>query len=490
MGTWGERELLPVLKTGVAGLDEILGGGVPTDTMTLILGIPGAGKTILASEIAFRQAHKGARVVVFTAFSEAHDRLLLSLRQFAFYDDALIGDRIQFISIQTVLREGLSTTVEAIVDTVRAREASVVVLDGFRGMAGFADNDAELRQFLYEMRTQLALLGATTFVTLETGEDREGAAGTLTIADSVIGMHNTPWGVRRRRHVEIQKLRGMAHMDGLHTIGISETGVTCYPRHEAVARTVNYALGVGRAGTSLPELDQMLQGGPNRGTVTLLAGSVGSGKTLTGLHFIVAGAEAGEPGLMVSFNESAEQLYIKAAHFGLDLRGLVARGVITLLCLAPVEMEIDKIAATLREHIERLGILRLVIDSVLDLEQAILEPYRAPGFFASLINYLREHNVTTILIRETTRTANIEAPPDSAASIVVTTENIIAIRRVVYTGKMYRVISVLKMRQSAFDRSIRELRIEDGTIRVLPSAESGDGVLRGIETVTGLDFSE
>ncbi len=183
-------------------------------------------------------------------------------------------------------------------EMVRAHDASFVVLDGFRGVAGFASGERDVRLFLYEVRTRLALLEVTSLVTLEASPHQESDSGALTVADGIIKMHNTLWGVRHRRHLEVQKLRAMNPLNGLHTITITADGITCYPRHEAVYRTVNYAVGTDRASLGLPELDEMLRGGLNRGTVTFLAGSPGAGKTLTALHYIMAGAAAGEPGLV------------------------------------------------------------------------------------------------------------------------------------------------------------------------------------------------
>ncbi len=114
-----ERLLIPVLMTGVPNLDEILGGGLPTGTMTLILGVPGSGKTILAEQIAVHQAKGGGQVLVFTALSESHDRLLAALREFSFANEALIGEALRYLSIQTTLDEGLSVTAETIITTAR-----------------------------------------------------------------------------------------------------------------------------------------------------------------------------------------------------------------------------------------------------------------------------------------------------------------------------------------------------------------------------------
>ncbi|MCA1725250.1 MAG: hypothetical protein LC748_13570, partial [Thermomicrobia bacterium] len=449
---------------------------IPLRSMILILGRPGAGKTILAEQIAVEQARQGKRVLVLTALSESHEMLLTSLREFSFFDEALVGDRIRFLSIQTLLQEGLAATADAIVEIVRAEDVSLVVLDGFRGIAGFADAQRDVHLFLYEVRTRLALQEVTTLVTLEDMSAQLNDSCALSVADGIIMMHNTLWGVRHRRHIEVQKLRAMKHLNGLHTLTITADGITCYPRHEALYQTVNYTVSADRASTGLPELDEMLRGGVNRGTVTFLAGSPGAGKTLTALHYLMAGAADGEPGLFVCFNESEEQLCLKAGDFGLDLRGAIARGAICLFCIAPVELEVDVFAAMLRNCVERLGIRRLIIDSIASVEGAILEPHRIAGFFASLINYLRERDVTTVITQESNAFDGAPGGP-FGASIA---DNVIRIRSIEYQNRLYRIVSILKMRQSGFDPSLREFRIEDGAIRVVSVEESGIAVMGGI----------
>jgi len=468
--------VVPVILTHVSGLDEILGGGIPLRSMILILGRPGAGKTILAEQIAVEQARQGKRVLVLTALSESHVQLLTSLRQFSFFDETLVGDRIRFLSIQTLLRDGLETTADAIVEIVRADDASLVVLDGFRGIAGFANSDSEVQLFLYEVRTRLSLLEVTSLITLEANPAQESDSGALTVADGIIKLHNTLWGVRHRRHIEIQKLRATRHLNGMHTMAITGEGIICYPRHEAVYQTVDYTVGADRARLGLPELDAMLQGGLNRGTITFFAGSPGAGKTLTALHCVMAGAANGEPGLFICFSESAEQLYLKADNFNLDLRGAVARGEVSLLCLAPVELEVDIFAAMVRNRVENLGIRRLVIDSLAAVEAAILEQNRAPGFLAALINYLRERNVTSVITQESN--AFYSGLRESLGAVLA--DNLIRFRSIEYRNRLYRIVSIVKMRQSGFDTGLREFRIEDGRIRVLPVEESGIGVMSGI----------
>jgi circadian clock protein KaiC len=241
-------------------------------------------------------------------------------------------------------------------------------------------------RFLYDLRSQLALLDVTTLVTYETGPELRHEAGTLTIADGIIVLHNALAGERHHRWIEVNKLRGMAHLDGLHTVTITGDGITCYPRQEVAYRPAAYEVAEGRATLGLPELDAVLGGGLNRGTATFLTGSPGTGKTLTALHFVMAGAAAGEPGLFLGLAESAGQLYAKAHAFGLDLRGAVERGMVSLLLASPATVDVDILATHIRRRVEELGIRRAAIDSIAVLEQEVPFPKRAPRYVSSLLD--------------------------------------------------------------------------------------------------------
>jgi len=467
-----------VSSTGVTNLDAILGGGLPARTMTAILGVPGTGKTILAEQIAVHHAKRGERALIFTALSESHDQMLADLVELSFADPALIGDHLRFYSVQSVLDEGLDAVVDLIIDTARAERASVVVLDGLPGFVGIAKREREVTRFLHTLRSRLALLDVTTLVTYETAAGRTDVSGMLTIPDGIIVLHNRLTDERHHRWIEVSKLRGMAHMDGLHTLTITGDGVACYPRQEAAYRPASYELAEGRAATGLPELDEMLEGGLNAGTVTFLAGSPGTGKTLTALHFLMAGVAAGEPGLFVGLAEGAGQLYAKASSFGMDMRGAVGRGEVSLLVVPPADVDADILAAAIRARVEELGIKRAAIDPFAVVEQAIPFPKRAPRYVASLLDYLRERGATTLLTQES---AAFDGGRIAATQGAGLADNLMELRWVEYRGRLYRILSVRKMRLSAFDPGLREFRIEAGAVRVLPLEESGLATMGGIE---------
>jgi circadian clock protein KaiC len=225
----------------------------------------------------------------------------------------------------------------------------------------------------------------------------------------------------------------------------------------------------------------MLGGGLHAGTTTLVAGSPGVGKTLLGLHLLVEGARRDEPGLLAGFTESAAQLRQKAHTFGLALGAAEAAGQIELLTVPPHDLDADRVAWLLRERIEARGVRRLVIDSVAELERGIAPDERKAEFFAALTTYLRGQGVTACLTLDVPKTVGQDLDLVGTPFSVLA-ENLILLRDVEYLGQPHRVVSVLKMRFSGYDRSIREYEPVPGRgIQVLGVAPATAGQPTGSE---------
>src|SRR6266480_1632540 len=157
-----QDEALDMLETGVPNLDRVMGGGLRRGSLTMVIGAPGNGKTILAQQIAFHLAERGAPTLFLTGYSETHDKLIAHSRGLRFFVQARIGKEIQFVSLLGLLRHGAGETEEAIVATARQQRAALVVLDGFRSVRGILEKDDEVvAHFLYSLGAKLALLGAT-----------------------------------------------------------------------------------------------------------------------------------------------------------------------------------------------------------------------------------------------------------------------------------------------------------------------------------------
>src|SRR5689334_2845876 len=152
-------------RTGVRDLDTLLGGGLPRGSLVLIMGLPGSGKTTLASQIAFTAATGGKRVLILTALSESTGKLIEHLRSFAFFDQDLIGGPVQFLSLQALLAGGLAALTKTVLQEARRVKADMILLDGFRGMRSVDAEPQAAREFLYDLGTSLGALRTTTLIT-------------------------------------------------------------------------------------------------------------------------------------------------------------------------------------------------------------------------------------------------------------------------------------------------------------------------------------
>lgn len=469
-----------VLETGVPNLDRILGGGLLRRSLAMIIGAPGTGKTLLAEQIAFHGAAHGIPALYLTGYSETHDKLVAHSHGLDFFTPERIGQQIQFFSLPDLMREGEETTVAAIVAMARAQQALLVVVDGFRSLRGFLDDDRAVAHFLYSLGANLSLLGATTIIVVEGDPAASSRYPELTVCDVIVALHREDWDGQRRRRLEVLKARGAIPLLGAHPFIIDRTGLAIYPRFESIVAATDPAWNRGRAAFGIPDLDAIVGGGPNVGTATLVVGSLGIGKTTLGLHFIAAGVRAHEPTLFLGFLESPARLREKARMFGLDLAVAEATGQLKFLVLSAHDLEADQIAAMLAEEIERRGVRRLVIDSVSELQRAIGLEGRASNFFPALLSYLAGREVTSYLTLDFPLTVSLELAL-AGTPLSVLSDNLLLLRQVEYGGRLHRVFSVFKMRFSSYETAIYELTIASGQgIRIAGPAPLGEGLLTGV----------
>ncbi|HET7770163.1 MAG TPA: ATPase domain-containing protein [Chloroflexota bacterium] len=466
-------------QTGVPNLDEILGGGLLRGAIAMVIGPPGSGKTILAQQISFAAARRGETALYLTGYSETHDKLLAHNRTLTYFDPAVIGTYVQMGSLPDLMEQGAAEAERIVLATARERHAALVVLDGFRSIRGFLEDDQAAAGFLYSLGAKLALTGATLLVLVEGDAADRIRDPEQSVCDVIFSLTRVVRGGGHRRQLEVLKVRGAAPISGVHPFSIDTTGIYVYPRLESLVPTADPPWTGQRAAFGIPELDHMLGGGLTVGTSTLTAGTPGMGKTLLGLHFLFEGARRGERGLFAGFLESPVQLRQKARTFGMDLPAMEEQGLIQLLVMPPHDLDADRAAWLIRESVEERAVQRLVIDSGTELQGGLTAPDRAAMFMAALAAYLRSRNVSTYI---TVDVPTIVGPELSFAGtpLVVLAENLLLLRSVEYQGELRRVFSVLKMRFSSFDRAVREYSIEDDEgIRITGHAPRAEGLLTG-----------
>lgn len=468
-----------LVATGVPGLDEVLSGGLIRRSMTIVIGAPGTGKTMLAQQVVFHNASRGASALYLTGYSETHDKLQSYSRSLSFFAPELIGSRIQFGSLPDLMRQGAEETEQAILATARAQGASLVVLDGFRSIRGFLEDDQAAAHFMYSVGAQLAVLGITTLILIEGDPDEVRRYPELTVCDVIITLAMERRGGRQRRLLQVTKARGAAHLEGVHPFVLNREGLSVFPRFESSFLPTQPAWHPQRAGFGIEKVDALLAGGLTTGTSTLVAGSPGVGKTLLGLHFLSEGLRAGEPVLFLGFMESVSQLREKARVFGLDLAASEASGQLRLLVSPAYDLESDQVMGLLREDVERRGVRRLVIDSAKELERGLGYPERVPDFLAALVSFLRGQEVTSYLTRDISTIMGPELHfEDTPLSVIA--ENLLVLRKVEYRGRLHKVLSVLKMRFSSHDQTIYEYQITEGRgIELIGPAPMAEGMLTG-----------
>lgn len=470
----------PLLATGIPGFDQLLGGGIPSRQVLVVCGRPGTGKTVMCSQIAFDVARRGVPVVVATVTSEPHDKLVDELSGFSFFDRGLIGSSVFLLSVYPSLKKGAKEARDVLLKAVADRKAKLLFVDGLRALRDLWNDEAMLRDFLYELGVGLAALGCVGLVTTEYAVEELMRFPEATTVDGIVALSLEARGARRARRAEVVKLRGRAHLQGQHFAAIDDGGVRIVPRLETVVGAdVDFEPRDERLSFGVQPLDDLVGGGIPALSTTLLAGSTGIGKTLLAARFVHEGARRGEPALFVTYSEPPKRLVARAAAVGIDLAPHVASGRVRIEYVPGGERETDDLVDELLRDVRESGARRVVVDGLGELEAAVADPTRARAFMHALIIALRGAGATTLFVKEV---ATIAGPQldFSDTPIAVTAENMMFLRHVELRGKLHRIVSVLKMRESDYDPHVREFVIGRGGFELLEPLRWAHGLLTGV----------
>lgn len=463
--TWEEVERIPA---GIPGLDRIANGGLSRNRMTLVSGTAGSGKTVFASQFLAVGVRDAGEPGVFVTFEERPEAISRNVRSLGWDIPAWeAGGKWRFVDasprheVETVFTGGsydlqpLLARVLGAVDEIGARRAA---LDSVGALIAQFESSAPSRHIVFRLADALRERGVTTVMTAERAEDYGPVAAhgfEEFVADNVVILRNALEGEKRRRTIEVLKIRGGSHLKGEHLFTllpgqgmvVVPVAITSVPLHASMQRATS--------GNEV--LDRMLGGGLFEKSLALVAGATGTGKSLLSAQFIYGGAERGERVLLHSFEEGREQLIRNAANWGMDFQQLEERGLLRIVAEAPE-------AAALEDHLQRMKTViddfepnRVAIDSLTALHRvATVKSFRE--YVLGLTYHIKERAELGLVTTTSQDFITAEGGPGDL-HVSTISDTIMLLHYVPMAGEVRRGINVLKMRGSDHDKAVREFTI-------------------------------
>ena len=441
------------LLSGNDRLDAILGGGLPPFAVNLVVGLPGAGKTMLVQQYAFANATEARPALYLSTSSEPFDKIVRYGEELEFFDEKAVGKRIFYDDLGQVLTTGGLTAVLDRIDLLlRKRRPGIVVIDSFRALRAYADNEA-FRRFLHELGGRATAFAASHFWVGEYTTEDMAWAPEFAVADSIVALAYSADGVRARRSLQILKLRGSDFQSGGHAYRLSAAGLQVYPRLADPIESDAYELSPDRVSSGIAALDEQLTDGYVTGSSTLVAGPTGTGKTLMGLHFIFNGARSGQPGIVASLQENPSQLERVASSFGwsFDEPG------VEMMYASPVDLYIDEWVYDVLDRAEATGAKRILVDSVSDLGFAVPDPVRFREYLYSLNQRCSRRGISLMLTLEVPALFRLDAVGTEGISHL--SDNVVLLQYDDSGPDLRRLMTVLKARATAHRPQVREFHI-------------------------------
>ena len=447
-----ERVTIRKLPTGVPGLDDILGGGLPEYSFNIIAGAPGGGKTTLAHQVMFANATPERPALYFTVLGEPAIKMLRYQQQFRFFDAAKLNTAVRFINLsELVLGKDLDAVLAEIIKEVEATSPGIVIVDSFRTVVRKATGgtgEVELQAFIQRLALHLTSWQATTFLIGEYTEGEIRDNPVFTVADGLFWLYQQVERNSIVRKLQVMKLRGQASVPGLHTFRISADGVETFPRTFGLTGRANRPRDRRRLSCGVAGLDAMMGGGIPEGDSLLLAGPSGAGKSILATQFIAEGLRQGEPGIVAVFEEIPAEYMQRAEALGFDFETPHREGKLEIIYLRPLDLSVDETVHAIVDSVKKLGCKRLVIDSLSGFEMAL-----APGFrtdfreslyrMIAVLTRLGVTIVSTVEIVETFTSMDL-----SNFTVSFLADDIVRLRYVSINGQLRKMLLVVKMRRS------------------------------------------
>lgn len=477
-------------ETGIAGLDDILHGGLARGRLYLVEGVPGSGKTTLAMQFLMAGARRGEPVLYITlsetreelasvAQSHGWDLTGVSIRELLPEEGSLEAE--QQYTMYHPSEVELASTTKLILEDVERLKPTRVVFDSLSELRLVAGNPLRYRRQILALKQYFSGRQCTVIL-LDDMTATDHDLHVQSIAHGVILLqHLSPEYGAERRRLRVIKYRGSAFRGGYHDYLIRPGGLVAFPR--LIAAEHRRVQGCESLPSGIAELDALLGGGIEEGTSTLIVGGAGTGKSTIAAQFCAAAAARGQKSIIFMFDESPNTLFSRCRGLGVDLEAQVAAGLVEVVQVDPAELSPGELSALVREAVEQHGAKIVVIDSLNGYLNAMPEERFLTIQLHELLMYLSQKSVASLLIgaHHGVIGSQMQAPVDAS----YLADAVILLRYFEARGEVRQAISIVKKRGGAHERTIREFRMSGGRIQVGDTLRNFRGVLTGVPVYEG-----
>ncbi len=483
------------LHSGIAGLDDILHGGLPKGHIYLLEGDPGTGKTTLAMQFLLAGAAAGESTLYIT-LSESREELEATGREHGWPVERLRiaeaippEDDLKPEAQYTVFHPSeveLADTISTIFKQVDDARPKRLVFDSLSELRMLARDPLRYRRQILALKRHLS--GADCTVLLV--DDRTGQGDNLqlqSIAHGVLQLENLDrtYGVNRRR-IQVRKLRGSSFREGYHDYTIVKGGLSIYPRLIASEHTPGFERK--HVPSGIQELDDLFGGGIDTGTSTLLTGPAGCGKSTIAFRYALSAAQRNERAAIFTFDESVSTLVQRATGLGMDPAPFIENGLLELQQIDAAELSPGEFVSRIRKLVEKEDLRMLVIDSMNGLLNAMPNEQFLTMQLHELFTYLAHQGIATIVTLA--QYGIIGTTMESPIDVSYLADSVLLFRYFEQGGALHQALSVVKKRSGPHERTIRELVFDKGKVYVGNPLTNFEGVLTGVPRLTGRAFND